>query len=110
MVKKVFYAIWVLMNIYVIISACRTSYQHFSEGYIISAIFIIALTVGFTALTAFIIYRDIKSAINKKKDVKVYPHHCGICKHQDNCPNKMAEFKLLCGIDECKYWEDWEEE
>ena len=109
MFKKGFYAIWVLMNIYVIISACRTSYQYFLDGNIAEAIFRIALIVGFTFLTVFIIYRDIKRAINKKKDVKVYPNSCGICKHQDKCPNKLAEFKYLCGIDECKYWEDEEE-
>lgn len=106
MVKKVFYAIWVLMNIYVIISACRASYQHFLDGDITRAIFVIALAVGYTFFTAFIIYRDIKGVINKKKDVKVYPHSCGICKHKDKCPNKLAKFKYWWGIDECKYWED----
>lgn len=114
MFKKIVYGLWVLMNIYLIFEWSKQTYQYYVTGNITGAIVRFICIIGFTLLTAFIIYRDIKGYYNKKNGVKVYPHDCGNCKNnpksdegndKSKCPNKFAEMKLWCGVDECKYWE-----
>lgn len=106
MFRKVIYALWVLMNIYLIYEWGKQSYQYYVAGNTTGAIVRFILIIGFTLLTAFIIYRDIKDYFNKKKKVPTYPNYCGLCTYQKECPNKHAELKLLCGVNECKYWKD----
>ena len=110
MFRKIIYVLWVLMNIYVIYEWGKQTYQYYVTGDIIGAIVRFILIIGFTLLTVVIIYRDAKRHFNRKKKVPTYPGYCGLCKHQKECPNKHAELKLLCGIDECKYWEKENEE
>ena len=109
MFRKTIYVLWVLMNIYVIYEWGKQTYQYYVTGDTVGAIVRFILIIGLILLTAFIIYRDIKNHSNRKKKVPTYPYYCGLCKHQKECPNKHAELKLLCGIDECKYWENEEE-
>lgn len=117
--KKIVYVLWVLANLYVIYSGGKTCYTYFMAGNTLNAVLTGLAVVGFTLLTAFIIYRDVKSYYNKKNGVKVYPYDCGNCKNnpksdegndKSKCPNKFAEIKLWCGVDECKYWEATEKD
>ena len=103
--KKIVYVLWVLANLYVIYSGGKTCYIYYTAGNTLYAVLTGLAVVGFTLLTAFIIYRDVKSYYNKKNGVKVYPYDCGNCKNESECPNKFAKMKLWCDIDECKYWE-----
>lgn len=104
MFRKIIYALWVLMNIYLIIEWSKQIYQYYITSNTTEAIIRFIIIISFTLLTAFIIYRDIKDHFNRKNNIPTYPSYCGLCKHQNECPNKHAELKLLCGINECKYW------
>ena len=108
MLRKIIYALWVLMNICFIFECGRQSYQYYIGGDTTGAIVRFILIIGFTLLTGFIIYRDIKDHFKRKKKVPTYPNYCGLCKYKKECPNKHAELKLLCGVNECKYCKYWE--
>lgn len=106
MFKKVVYALWVLANLYVIYSGGKGCYAYYVAGNTLYAVLTGLIVVGFTLLTAFIIHRDIKDHFNRKNKVPSYPNYCGLCKYEKECPNKHAELKLLCGVNECKYWKE----
>lgn len=106
MFRKIIYALWVLMNIYLIVEWSKQIYQYYITGNTTGSIIRFIIIIGFTLLTGFIIYRDIRDHFNRKKNIPTYPNYCGLCKYQNKCPNKHAELRLLCGINECKYWED----
>ena len=110
MFKKIVYVLWVLANLYVIYSGGKSCYIYYTAGNTLYAVLTGLAVVGFTLLTAFIIYRDIKDYSNKKKHIPTYPNYCGLCTYQNDCPNKHAGIKLLCGVDECKYWKADKEE
>lgn len=61
MFRKVIYALWVLMNLYLIVEWSKQSYQFYVNGNTAEAIVRFMLTIGFILLTALIIYRDMRS-------------------------------------------------
>lgn len=73
MFRKVIYALWVLMNLYLIVDWFNQSYQYYVNGNTTGAIVRFILIIGYILLIAFIIYRDIKDHFNRKKNVLTYP-------------------------------------
>ena len=106
MFRKVTYALWVLLNLYLIFDWSRQCYQYYVNGNTTGAIIRLVLIIGFVLLTALIIYRDIKDYLNRKNHIPTYPNYCGQCVYQNECPNKPAKLKLFCGVKECKYWKE----
>lgn len=67
MFRKIIYALWVLMNIYLIYEWGKQIYQYYVIGNTARVIISLILTIGYTLLPAFIIYRDIRGHFNRKK-------------------------------------------
>lgn len=68
MFRKIIYALWVLMNIYLIYEWGKQIYQYYVTGNTAGAIISLILTISYTLLTASIICRDIRSHFNRKKE------------------------------------------
>jgi len=106
MFRKVTYALWVLMNLYLIFEWSKQCYQFYVNGNTTRAVVMSILIIIFVLLTIRIIHRDIKDYLNRKNHIPTYPNYCGQCVYQNDCPNKHAKLKLFCGVKECKYWKE----
>lgn len=69
MLRKIIYALWVIINICFIFEGGRQSYQYYVDGDTTGAVVRFIFIIGFTLLTGFIIYRDIKDHFKRKKNV-----------------------------------------
>ncbi len=67
MFRKIIYALWLLMNIYLIYEWGKQIYKYYVIGNTAGAVISLILTISYTLLTAAIIYRDIRSHFNRKK-------------------------------------------
>lgn len=67
MFRKITYALWVLLNIYLIYEWGKQIYRYYVIGNTAGFIISLILTIGYALLTASIIYRDIRSHFNRKK-------------------------------------------
>jgi len=94
------------MNIYLIFEWGKQTYQYYVTGDTTGAIVRFILIIGFTLLTAFIVYRDTKNHFNRKKKSEWM---CPSCDLYDQVEDDYCQYAGKCtvgtiGCRECKYF------